>query len=114
MDELVASAVAHWGPRFTTNGVTTADFARSRGHRALGRLVPAWTAEGSAHEALGRAALAEGRTRSAGEHLARAAVYHHFAKFVFVTDPARCAPRTSGRSPASPTRCRTSTRRAAG
>ena len=90
MDELVASAVAHWGPRFTTNGVTAADFARiTDGIERWDDWCRTWSAEGSAHEALGRAALAEGRTRSAGEHLARAAVYHHFAKFVFVTDPAQ-------------------------
>jgi alpha-beta hydrolase superfamily lysophospholipase len=90
MDDLVASAIAHWGPRFTTNGVTAADFARITS--AVDRWddwCRTWTAEGAAHEALGRAALAEGRTRSAGEHLARAAVYHHFAKFVFVADPAQ-------------------------
>ena len=27
MDERVASAIAHWAPRFTANGVTPADFA---------------------------------------------------------------------------------------
>lgn len=87
MDELVASAVAHWGPRFTTNGVTTADFQRiTAGVERWDDWCRTWTAEGAAHEALGRAALAEGRERSAGDHLARAAVYHHFAKFVFVTD----------------------------
>lgn len=87
MDQLVASAVAHWGPRFTTNGVTTADFARiTAGIERWEDWCRTWTAEGAAHEALGRDALAEGRTRSAGEHLARAAVYHHFAKFVFVAD----------------------------
>lgn len=90
MDELVASAVAHWGPRFTTNGVTTADFVRiTAGIERWDDWCRTWTVEGSAHEALGRAALAEGRWRSAGEHLARAAVYHHFAKFVFVTDLAQ-------------------------
>ncbi len=87
MDELVASAVAHWGPRFTTNGVTTADFHRiTGGVERWDDWCRTWTAEGAAHEALGRAALAEGRERSAGDHLARAAVYHHFAKFVFVAD----------------------------
>jgi hypothetical protein len=87
MDELVASAVAHWGPRFRTNGVTTADFARiTAGIERWDDWCRTWTGEGAAHEALGRDALAEGRTRSAGEHLARVAVYHHFAKFVFVTD----------------------------
>jgi dipeptidyl aminopeptidase/acylaminoacyl peptidase len=90
MDDLVASAVAHWGPRFTTNGVTPADFARITADlERWDDWCRTWTAEGSAHEALGRAAMAEGRRRSAGEHLARAAVYHHFAKFVFVADPAQ-------------------------
>jgi len=87
MDELVASAVSHWGPRFTVNGVTAADFERVLG--GLGHWsdwCAAWVARGADHEALGRDALAEGRTRSAGEHLAQAAVYYHFAKFVYVED----------------------------
>ncbi len=87
MDELVASAVSHWDPRFTANGVPAADF-----ERVLADLenwsdwCAAWVARGAAHEALGREALDEGRTRSAGEHLAQAAVYHHFAKFALVGD----------------------------
>ncbi len=87
-DPLVASAVAHWGPRFTVNGVTVADFERVTG--GLERWedwCAAWVAVAAEHEELGRAALAEGRHRSAGEHLAQAAVYYHFAKFVFVVDP---------------------------
>ena len=87
MDELVASAVAHWGPRFTVNGVTVGRLrAGHRRARAVGGLVRRLGRPGPEHEALGRDALAEGRTRSAGEHLAQAAVYHHFAKFVFVED----------------------------
>jgi dipeptidyl aminopeptidase/acylaminoacyl peptidase len=87
-DPLVASAVAHWGPRFTVNGVTVADFERvTGGVRRWEDWCAAWVQMGSEHEQLGRTALAEGRTRSAGEHLAQAAVYHHFAKFVFVVDP---------------------------
>ncbi len=90
MDELVASAVAHWGPRFTTNGVTAGDFTRvTSGLERWDDWCAAWSAVGDDHEALGREALKEGRTRSAGEHLAQAAVYHHFAKFVFVVDPAQ-------------------------
>ncbi len=89
-DSLVASAVAHWGPRFTVNGVTVADFERvTSGVARWEDWCAAWVAVGSEHEQLGRTALAEGRTRSAGEHLAQAAVYHHFAKFVFVVDPAQ-------------------------
>jgi alpha-beta hydrolase superfamily lysophospholipase len=88
VDQLVASAIAHWGPRFTLNGVTPADFDRvTRGLDRWDDWCAAWVAVGGEHEELGRRALAEGRTRSAGEHLARAAVYHHFAKFVFVQDP---------------------------
>ncbi len=87
MDELVASAVAHWGPRFTVNGVTVADFERvTAGVQQWEDWCAAWSAMGGEHEALGRTALAEGRSLSAGEHLARAAVYFHFAKFVFVVD----------------------------
>ncbi len=87
MDELVASAVSHWGPRFTVNGVTVADFERvTSGLEHWADWCAAWVAAGSEHEELGRTALAEGRLRSAGEHLAQAAVYHHFAKFVFVED----------------------------
>ena len=63
----VASAVAHWGPRFTTNGVTTADFERiTGGIERWDDWCAAWAAEGAEHEALGRRALAEGRARSAG------------------------------------------------
>lgn len=88
MDDLVASAIANWGPRFTVNGVTVGDFERvTRGLDAWADWCAAWVDMGARHEALGRDALAEGRLRSAGEHLAQAAVYHHFAKFVFVVDP---------------------------
>ncbi|MBZ5737941.1 alpha/beta hydrolase family protein [Nocardioides mangrovi] len=87
MDELVASAVSHWGPRFTVNGVTVADFERvTAGLEHWADWCAAWVAAGAEHEQLGRDALAEGRLRSAGEHLSQAAVYHHFAKFVFVED----------------------------
>lgn len=87
MDERVASAISHWGPRFTANGVTAGDFARvTSGVESWEQWCSAWTEKGAEHEALGRAALDEGRHRSAGEHLAQAAVYHHFAKFVFVDD----------------------------
>lgn len=87
MDERVASAIAHWAPRFTMNGVTVSDFHRITGSvQRWDEWCEAWSRVGEEHEALGRAALASGRTRSAGEHLSRAAVYFHFAKFVFVDD----------------------------
>jgi 2,6-dihydroxypseudooxynicotine hydrolase len=87
MDDRVASAIAHWGPRFTMNGVTVSDFQRITGRlEKWDDWCAEWSAVAAEHEELGRAALAEQRTYSAGEHLARAAVYFHFAKFVFVDD----------------------------
>lgn len=90
MDDRVATAIAHWAPRFTTNGVTMGDFERiTTGLQRWDDWCSGWSAVAAEHEQLGREALAAGRTISAGEHLARAAVYFHFAKFLFVEDPAQ-------------------------
>lgn len=87
MDDRVASAIAHWAPRFTTNGVTVSDFQRVTGQvERWEDWCAAWSRVGAEHEALGRAALEEGRHISAGGHLAQASVYYHFGKFVFVED----------------------------
>ncbi len=87
MDDKVASAMAHWAPRFTVNGVTVADFQRvTAGLERWADWCAAWSAVAAEHEALGREALAQGRHLSAGGHLAQAAVYYHFGKFVFVED----------------------------
>lgn len=88
MDELVASAIAHWAPRFTTNGVAVADFERvTSGVTRWADWCTAWSAVAAEHEALAAEALAGRRLRSAGQHYAQAAVYYHFAKFLFVQDP---------------------------
>ena len=87
MDAKVVSAIAHWAPRFTVNGVTVADFQRvTSGLERWADWCAAWSAVAAEHEQLGRTALAEGRSLSAGGHLAQAAVYYHFGKFVFVED----------------------------
>lgn len=87
VDERVESAIAHWGPRFTTNGVAVADFERvTRGLQSWDDWCAAWSAVGVEHEELGRIASAEGRLTSAGQHFAQAAVYYHFGKFLFVQD----------------------------
>lgn len=87
-DPRIASAVAHWAPRFTANGVTPADFATVTSElESWDDWCAAWSTMAARHEGLGRAALTDGRHRSAGEHLSRAAVYYHFAKFVFVEHP---------------------------
>lgn len=86
-DELVRSAIEHWGPRFTGNGVDPSDFHRITS--TIGQWsqwCARWSEAASEHEALGRTAWAEGRERSAGIHLAQASTYYHFAKFLFVHD----------------------------
>jgi 2,6-dihydroxypseudooxynicotine hydrolase len=87
MDDRVASAIAHWAPRFTTNGVTVSDFERVTARiERWDQWCAEWSAMGAEHETLGRRALDEGRWLSGGQHLSQAAVYFHFAKFVFVED----------------------------
>jgi 2,6-dihydroxypseudooxynicotine hydrolase len=87
MDDRVASAIAHWAPRFTTNGVTVSDFQRvTSGVERWADWCAAWSSTAAEHETLGRRALADGRLLSAGQHLSQAAVYFHFGKFVFVED----------------------------
>jgi dipeptidyl aminopeptidase/acylaminoacyl peptidase len=88
MDARVASAVSHWAPRFTTNGVAVADFQRvTASVERWEDWCAAWSQAAQVHEQLGRDALTEGRQRSAGTHLSTAAVYYHFGKFLFVEYP---------------------------
>ena len=90
MDERLAQAIANWSPRFTSNGVTAADFQRiTSGLESWDGWCAAWSAVAAEHEQLGRDCLAAGRFLSAGAHLSRAAVYFHFAKFLFVNDLAQ-------------------------
>ena len=86
-DVRVQSAIAHWAPRFVSNGVPLTDFEEvTAGIERWEDWCRAWSARGAVHEELGRTALADGRRLSAGEHLTRAAVCYHFSKFVFVVD----------------------------
>jgi len=87
MDDRLATAIAQWAPRFTTNGVTAGDLDRIIDSvSSWDQWCAAWSAVAAEHEQLGRDALAAGRSISAGEHLSQAAVYFHFAKFLFVSD----------------------------
>lgn len=86
-DELVRTAIANWGARFTANGVHASDFdAITSGVEQWDDWCAAWCAGAEQHLELGEAALAGSRQRSAGEHLATAATYFHFGKFLFVHD----------------------------
>jgi 2,6-dihydroxypseudooxynicotine hydrolase len=87
VDEQLASALEHWAPRLTGNGVLAADLARVvSGISSWRDWCGAWIAVAEEHEHLGRSALAGGRFRSAGEHLRRAAVSYHFGRFVYYED----------------------------
>src|SRR5215831_14016727 len=87
-DSRVAAAIAHWAPRFVSNGVLLADFEEvTAGIERWEDWCAAWCERGEVHEALGREALKQGYGLTAGEHLVRASMYYHFAKFVFVHDP---------------------------
>jgi 2,6-dihydroxypseudooxynicotine hydrolase len=89
-DARVVSAIAHWAPRFVSNGVPLTDFEEvTAGIERWEDWCRAWSQRAAVHEAIGRQALAAGCNLSAGEHLGRAAVCFHFAKFVFVEDLAQ-------------------------
>ncbi|HUW78595.1 MAG TPA: alpha/beta fold hydrolase [Candidatus Nanopelagicaceae bacterium] len=90
MDEYVASARSHWGPRFTANGVPAADFDRvTSGIESWSQWCAAWSKAGLEYEKLGEQALAGGHFRSAGTHYSTASLFYHFAKFVYVADLAQ-------------------------
>lgn len=84
-DSRVQSAIAHWGPRFVSNGVPLTDFEEvTASVERWEEWCRAWSGRAALHERLGRAALAAGERLSAAEHLTRAGACYHFAKFVFV------------------------------
>jgi dipeptidyl aminopeptidase/acylaminoacyl peptidase len=86
-DERVAAAIAHWAPRFVTNGVDFNDFQRvTSGVERWEEWLPAWVANGDEHAAAARDAEERGRSRTAGEAWNRAALSYHFGKFVWMLD----------------------------
>lgn len=86
-DERIEAAIAHWRPRFTSQGVDANDFVRvTAGLENWSEWLPAWFANGDLHAELAREAEAAGRTRSAGEAWVQAALSYHFAKFVWMVD----------------------------
>src|SRR5438876_7144548 len=86
-DQRIEAAIAHWGPRFTSQGVDPNDFLRvTSGLETWPEWLPAWVANGAVHAALAREAEAAGRTLSAGEAWVHASLSYHFAKFVWMVD----------------------------
>jgi fermentation-respiration switch protein FrsA (DUF1100 family) len=86
-DPRVASAIAHWAPRFVANGITLTDFQEvTASIGAWSEWCAKWSARADVHAALGCEALSKRQFISAAEHLSHAAVTYHFAKFLFVDD----------------------------
>ena len=86
-DPRVESAIAHWAPRFVSNGILLTDFQEvTQGIDRWEDWTSAWSKRALVHENLGKEALEQQFFLSASEHLSRAAVYYHFAKFVSVHD----------------------------
>jgi pimeloyl-ACP methyl ester carboxylesterase len=87
-DPRVAHAIAHFGPRYTVNGVTFSDFKDvTSSITQWADWCRAWSARGLVHETMGRTALEAKQFASAGEHLKRAAACYHFGKYLFSQDP---------------------------
>jgi 2,6-dihydroxypseudooxynicotine hydrolase len=88
-DERVAAAIAHWAPRFVTNGVDMNDFQTvTASVETWDEWLPAWRANGDMHADVAREAESAGRSRTAGEAWNRAALSYHFGKFVWMLDMA--------------------------
>lgn len=88
-DADIEAAIAHWSPRFTTQGVDPNDFMRVTG--SLERWddwLAAWCRNGDVHAELAVEAEHAGRRVTAGQAWNRAALSYHFAKFVWVLDMA--------------------------
>jgi hypothetical protein len=61
-DERVAAAIAHWAPRFVTNGVDMNDFQTVTGSvETWEEWLPAWRTNGDMHAGLAREAEEAGR-----------------------------------------------------
>jgi len=83
----IESAIAHWAPRFTTQGVDPNDFRRVTSSIELwSQWLDAWCANGDMHASLAIEAESRGRALTAGQAWMRAALSYHFAKFVWVLD----------------------------
>jgi pimeloyl-ACP methyl ester carboxylesterase len=89
-DARVRAAVEHWAPRFIAAGVDYNDFVRTTARiERWQQWLDAWEQTGEEHLALAAEAEERNRGRSAGEACVHAALCLHFAKFVWVVDPAR-------------------------
>lgn len=86
-DADIQAAIAHWTPRFTTQGVDPNDFQRvTASLDAWSDWLSVWCANGDMHTVLAVEAESHGRNLTAGQAWLRATLSYHFAKFVWVLD----------------------------
>jgi 2,6-dihydroxypseudooxynicotine hydrolase len=86
-DSDIQSAIDHWAPRFTTQGVDPNDFQRVTSTlENWSEWLDAWVSNGDMHAELAAEAERAGHKVSAGNAWNRAALSYHFAKFVWVLD----------------------------
>ena len=89
-DARVQAAIDHWAPRFVQAGVDYNDFLATMGRvEVWDDWLDEWCRNGDIHAELAEEAAGQGRRLTAGEAWARATVAYHFAKFVWLVDPAR-------------------------
>jgi 2,6-dihydroxypseudooxynicotine hydrolase len=90
VDERVAIATRHWGPRFIAQGVDLNDFNRTLARiRRWDDWCREWGVTASEYERAAGAAEAAGNRITAGRSWLRAGLCWHFGKFVFVQDLAQ-------------------------
>ncbi|HUW78421.1 MAG TPA: alpha/beta fold hydrolase [Candidatus Nanopelagicaceae bacterium] len=95
-DRDIEAAIAHWAPRFTTQGIDPSDFARvTNSIETWPEWLDAWCSNGDFHAELAKLAEFAGQTLTAGEAWGRAALSYHFAKFVWILDMAKHREATS-------------------
>jgi 2,6-dihydroxypseudooxynicotine hydrolase len=88
VDERVATATRHWGPRFVAQGIEGSDFNRTLARvKVWDDWCREWGVTAAAYERIAEAAEAAGRRLTAGQAWIRAGLCWHFGKFVFVHDP---------------------------
>jgi len=86
-DADVRSAIAHWAPRFISNGVDHNDFVDTTARVATwAQWLPEWRRTADRAAALAVEAEARGQRCTAGRSWLRAAITRHFAAFVWLLD----------------------------
>ncbi len=90
VDERVAVATKHWGPRFVAQGVDLNDFDRTLARiRRWDDWCREWGVTAAEYERAAEAAEGAGNRITSGQSWLRAGLCWHFGKFVFVQDLAQ-------------------------